>query len=323
MSLFGGGTDYPDWYEKNGGSVIGTTIYATTKGCSKIYEKFPDTPKDKIGHDLGYSAKLTFVPHGWIGLIMASLIAAYMSTISTHLNWGSSYIVNDWYQRFIKPEASQKELVMVGRISTVLLMILTAVMALWLQNAKQLFDILLQVGAGTGLLFILRWFWWRISAVSEITAMVSSFVIALLFKAINDGNIVPPESLQWLTWNWLQLPLGVFLTTICWVVATFVTKPSDDKVLRSFIELTNPGGPGWKPVMERAKEQNIEINIKHDAVNLPAGIICMILGCLAVYGALFGIGKIIYAQWGMATILLVVAAVSTGFILKLWGKVIK
>jgi len=266
---------------------------------------------------------MKFLPPGLLGLVVASLFAAYMSTVASLLNWGSSYIVNDWYQRFIKPEASQKELVMVGRISTVLLMILTAVMALWLQNAKQLFDILLQVGAGTGLLFILRWFWWRISAVSEITAMVSSFVIALLFKAINDGNIVPPESLQWLTWNWLQLPLGVFLTTICWVVATFVTKPSDDKVLRSFIELTNPGGPGWKPVMERAKEQNIEINIKHDAVNLPAGIICMILGCLAVYGALFGIGKIIYAQWGMATILLVVAAVSTGFILKLWGKVIK
>jgi len=299
------------------------TLYATTKGCSKIYERFPNTPKDKIGHDLGYSAMLTFVPHGWIGLIMASLIAAYMSTISTHLNWGSSYIVNDWYQRFIKPEASQKELVMVGRVSTVLLMILTAVMALWLQNAKQLFDILLQVGAGTGLLFILRWFWWRISAVSEITAMVSSFLIALLFKAVNDGTIILPDSLEWVKLGWLQLPLGVLLTTICWLVATFLTKPSDDKVLRSFIELTNPGGPGWRPVMERAKEQNIEIKIKHDAVNLPAGIICMILGCLAVYGALFGIGKIIYAQWGAATILLAIAAISTGFILKLWDRVIK
>ncbi len=298
--------------EKRLGALMQT--YAVSKGCGKIFKQFPKTPKDKIGHDLGYSAMLTYVPTGWIGLIMASLIAAYMSTISTHLNWGSSYIVNDWYQRFVSPEASQKSLVMVGRISTVILMVLTAVMALWLQNALQLFGILLQVGAGTGLLFILRWFWWRINPMSEITAMVVSFIVAVLFqfKYIDLG-----------IWDWLQLPLGVLITTIAWVLVTLVTKPSDDETLKRFLEKTNPGGPGWQPVVDRLKNKGMELTPEHDAVNIPAGIICMVLGCLAVYGALFGIGEIIYEQWSMAAILLAIAAMSTGAILKLWDKVIK
>lgn len=288
------------------------TLYATSKGCRTIFEAFPATPLDKIGHDLGYSAMLTFVPHGWIGLIMASLIAAYMSTISTHLNWGASYVVNDWYKRFRDPGASEKRLVMVGRISTVVLMVATAVVALWLQNAVQLFEILLQVGAGTGLLFILRWFWWRINAISEIVAMVASFVFAVAFRYIDFGY-----------WDWLQLPLGVALTTVCWVAATYMTKPTDDATLRRFIELTNPGGRGWQPVMERAKALGVRIETRHDAVNLPAGILCMVLGCLAVYGTLFSIGNWIYGQIGMAVLLLGIATVSTGAILKLWDRVIE
>jgi Na+/proline symporter len=288
------------------------TVYATSKGCRTIYEAFPATPLDKIGHDLGYSAMLTFVPHGWIGLIMASLIAAYMSTISTHLNWGSSYVVNDWYRRFQDPDASEKTLVLVGRVSTVVLMIATAIVALWLQNAVQLFEILLQVGAGTGLLFILRWFWWRINAISEIVAMVVSFLIAVSFKYIDLGY-----------WEWLELPLGVALTTVCWVAATYMTKPTDDATLRRFIELTHPGGRGWQPVVDRSEAAGIAIRPRHDAVNLPTGILCMVLGCLAVYGALFGIGSLLYGRMGMAVLLFVIAAISTIAILKLWDRVIE
>ncbi|MFN2167729.1 MAG: sodium:solute symporter family transporter, partial [Anaerolineae bacterium] len=288
------------------------TLHAQSMGCGAIYEAFPATPMDKIGHDLGYSAMLTFVPHGWIGLIMASLIAAYMSTISTHLNWGSSYVVNDWYRRFQHPTASDARLVLVGRISTVVLMVVTAVLALWLQNALQLFQILLQVGAGTGLLFILRWFWWRINAISEIVAMVASFLFAVAFQYIDFGF-----------WEWLELPLGVALTTVCWLTATFLTRPTDDAVLRKFITLTNPGGPGWKPVMDRAAAEGVTVSSKHDAVNIPAGILCMILGCLAVYGVLFGVGEWLYGQQAMATGLMVVAGVSTVAIFKLWDRVIE
>src|SRR5699024_4484964 len=124
-----------------------------------------------VANDMAYPAMLSFIPAGWLGIVVASLIAAYMSTISTQLNWGSSYLVNDFYKRFVRPGASPKELVLIGRISTVVLMAIASILALLLSSALQSFQILLQIGAGTGLLFILRWFWWRINAWSEITGM--------------------------------------------------------------------------------------------------------------------------------------------------------
>jgi SSS family solute:Na+ symporter len=155
---------------------------------ASIQDAFPNISEDKLGHDLAYSAMLTKLPSGLLGLVLASLIAAYMSTISTHLNWGSSYIVNDFYKQQIKKDASEKELVLVGRISTVVLMILSALFALYLQNAKQLFDIIIMFGAGTGLIFILRWFWWRINAWSEISAMIVSGIVSLLFSSKTIGG---------------------------------------------------------------------------------------------------------------------------------------
>ena len=147
-----------------------------------IQRAFPNVSSDVINDDLAYSAMLTYLPSGLLGLVLASLIAAFMSTISTHLNWGASYITHDFYRRFIKPEATEKELVSIGRISTVLLMVFAALLALALQNALQAFNILLQIGAGTGLIYILRWFWWRINAYSEITAMVVSLLVAIIFE---------------------------------------------------------------------------------------------------------------------------------------------
>ena len=155
---------------------------------ASIQEAFPNVSEDKLGHDLAYSAMLTKLPSGLLGLVLASLVAAYMSTISTHLNWGSSYLVNDFYKQQIKKNASEKELVLVGRISTIVLMVLSAFFALYLQNAKQLFDIIIMFGAGTGLIFILRWFWWRINAWSEISAMVVSGVVSLLFASQSIGG---------------------------------------------------------------------------------------------------------------------------------------
>ena len=140
--------------------------------------------RDKLGQDLAYPAMLTMLPKGLLGLVLASLISAFMSTISTHLNWGSSYVVNDFYLQLINKNASQKELVNVGRISVVVLMILSSIIAILLTNAYQLFDIILMFGAGTGSIFILRWFWWRINAWSEITALATSMIVTIFLEIL-------------------------------------------------------------------------------------------------------------------------------------------
>jgi solute:Na+ symporter, SSS family len=282
------------------------------KGLTAIKESFPETGLDKLGHDLAYPAMLTFLPVGLLGLVVASLVAAYMSTISTHLNWGSSYLVNDFWKRFINAEASQQELVWVGRASTVGLMVLTGVLALALENALQIFNILLQIGAGTGLLFILRWFWWRINPLSELTAMVVSFVVALYMAFGPTGDLL----------DWHKLVIGVGLTTICWLFVALVTPPSDTRTLRDFYKLTRPGGPGWRKVVTDAERDGETITgAEKGRSNLPAGILCMVIGCLAVYSALFATGFWIYGQYLPAVVLTVIAIASTVALIALWGKV--
>ncbi len=193
-----------------------------------------------VRDDLAYSAMLTFLPVGLLGMVVASLAAAYMSTISTHLNWGASYLVHDVWRRFVKPEAGEKELVRVGRIATVLLMACSGALALLLENALQAFQILLQIGAGTGLLFLLRWFWWRVNALAELSAMVASFLIAIYFELLHPTLFGAP--LPW----WQQLATGVALTTVVWLLAAFFGAPTDEATLRHFYRTTRPGGPGWR-----------------------------------------------------------------------------
>jgi Na+/proline symporter len=257
---------------------------------------------------------LTFLPHGLLGLVVASLIAAFMSTISTHLNWGSSYVVNDFYKRFINPEASEKKQVLVGRLSTVGLMILAGLIALVLSNALQAFHILLQIGAGTGLLFILRWFWWRINPYSEITAMVVSFVVAVYLQLIHPRTGLPDISTP------VRLAVGVGITTICWITVTLLTKPTESKTLRSFYRLVQPGGPGWKKVIDKAKQEGELLEEAKQAWDVPTGILCMVLGCFAVYSALFAIGYWIYGRHTLANILTVIAVVSTYILTKAWKR---
>jgi len=199
---------------------------------------------------------LTKLPSGLLGLVLASLIAAYMSTISTQLNWGSSYIVYDFYKQQINPNASEKKLVAVGRFSTVILMILSAALALLLQNALQLFELLLVFGAGTGLIFILRWFWWRINAWSEITAMFASGIISILLKLTPLGAYLFGTETG-LFENYLEYPIVVLVTTIIWLIATYVTQPESKKVLQSFYKKIQPGGPGWEKIVKDAEAENI------------------------------------------------------------------
>jgi SSS family solute:Na+ symporter len=275
---------------------------------ASLQEAFPHLDPDIVNDDLAYPAMLQKVlPPGWFGLVLASLTAAYMSTISTHLNWGSSYVVNDFYKRFVKPDAPEKELVLVGRISTVLMMVVAGFMALQLTNALQAFQILMQIGAGTGLLFILRWFWWRINAISELVAMVVSFVVALVFQFVETG-------LE----TWQQLICGVGITTVSWITATLLTQPADEETLKSFCKKTNPGGPGWKRVYRAIESEGDPV--EGDAVNLPRGILCMVLGCALVYSALFATGFWLYGQTMPAMILTSVSLVSAVTLFRLWGK---
>ena len=269
---------------------------------------FPDVDPAVINDDLAYPAMLQRVlPPGWLGLVLASLTAAYMSTISTHLNWGSSYVVNDFYQRFIKPDAPEKELVLVGRISAVVMMVVAGVIALQLTNALQAFQILLQIGAGTGLLFILRWFWWRVNAISELVAMTVSFVVAVFFQLVDTGL----ES-------WQQLVIAVAVTTFAWVAAALFTKPTDEQTLKRFCKKIHPGGPGWKHIYEAIESEGG--TVEGDPVNLPRGILNMVLGCMLVYCALFATGFWLYGQVMPAIVLSVAAVVAGGFLFKLWAN---
>ena len=275
---------------------------------------FPDVDKSIIGHDLAYPAMLTKLPSGLLGLLLASLAAAFMSTIASHLNWGSSYVVNDFYRRFFDQSASDKKLVFLGRLTTVILMIFSCIIALLLSNALQAFSILLQIGAGTGLLFILRWFWYRINIYSEISAMVISFLVALYLQIVHPRigfEVISTE---------VQLIIGVSVTTLSWILITYLTPSEDKKVLRDFYKKIQPGGIGWKKVVDDAKKEGVNIEGNKEAWDVPTGIICMVLGCLFVYSILFSIGSFLYSKYTVATTLLVISFVSLFFLQKAWKK---
>ena len=264
---------------------------------SDIQDAFPNLSPDKLGHDVAYPAMLTLLPTGLLGLVAASLIAAFMSTMSTQLNLGASYLVNDFYQRFIKPDASEKHLVNVGRLFTVISIILGGGLGLFLTSAGQAFELLLMIGAGTGMIYILRWFWWRINAYTEIVAMVSSLCIAFYFNFINQS--FP---------GWEKIVIGAILTTVVWVVATYFTPPDDDETLQKFVKKVNPGGPGWSRYSH---------GVSSEPWPVPNGILCMMLGCFAVYGVLLGVGQLIYGEpFGIALIGL--AGVSAFGLTRLW-----
>jgi len=270
-----------------------------------IARAFPNADPSIINDDLAYPAMLERVlPHGWLGLVVASLLAAYVSTISTHLNWGSSYIVHDFYSRFVRPDASESEQVLAGRVSTVIMMLVAGFFALQLSNALQGFQILLQVGAGTGLIFILRWFWWRINAISEVVAMVVSFVVAVGLQ-LGDFGLAA----------WQELLTGISITTLCWVSTAIMTSPADPETLKSFCRHINPGGPGWRHVYEDLRADGT--TPASDPVNIPRGIVCMMLGCLAVYSVLFSTGFWIYGEALGGTVLAVTALAASAGIVRL------
>ena len=279
---------------------------------ASIREAFPNVSEDKLGHDLAYSAMLTKLPTGLLGLVLASLVAAYMSTISTHLNWGASYIVNDLYKQQINPEASEKELVNVGRFATIILFLLSSILALLLTNALQIFDFIIMFGAGTGLIFILRWFWWRINAWSEISAILVSGVISILFNMKMISNILFGQDA--IMPEYMKFPMVVFITTFIWIVITFLTPPENKKVLLNFYKKTTPGGPGWKKIINNHKIERSEWSV-------PSGILAMILSLIMIYSLLFSTGYIIYGNLQLGISLIIIAIIAAYLLSKVWKRI--
>ena len=257
---------------------------------------FPNVDPSILKHDLAYPAMLVFLPHGLLGLVVASLAAAYMSTISTHLNWGASYVVDDFYRRFLVPDRDERHYVAVARLSTVGLIVLALLVSLWLQNALQAFQILLQIGAGTGMIFLLRWFWWRINAWSEISAMVISFAVAVWFQFGHEAVGLPALHPS------LQLVIGVAATTVVWLAVTFATAPTDTATLQDFYDRIRPFGRGWHRV--------VQVDDTPARGSVTAALSCWLLGCVVVYAALFGTGYILYGRPGSGSIFLAASALA-------------
>jgi SSS family solute:Na+ symporter len=273
---------------------------------SDIELAFPHVDRALIGHDMAYPAMLKFLPAGFLGLMVAGLLAAYVSTLSTHLNWGTSYLVHDFYRRFMNPGASERHYVMAGRIVTALLMVLAAALTFVLDTARASFELLMSVGAGTGLLYLLRWFWWRINAWSEIAAMASSFIIALgFFIAQKNGVAIPGH---------VSLLITVAATTVVWVTVTFVTPPTDRSTLVSFYRLVRPAGPGWNSVRGEA-------GVGPSPDSLPMSLLGWVLGCTFVYAALFGTGSFLYGRMTQAFLWLAILLVSGIALLRLLPRV--
>ncbi len=234
-----------------------------------------------IGHDLAYPAMLLGLPSGLKGLVVAALLAAYLSTMSTHMNWGASYIVNDVYVRFVNRDAKEKQLVLLGRVSSALIAVAAGAFMLTLGTASEAFNLLISVGAGTGAIYLLRWFWWRVNAWTEIVGMVVSLTIAL-FLRYSAATAAYSSS--------LKLLITVLATTLAAVIATFAFPPADDATLRAFIDRTGVGGGLWRSARVRL---GITTREKTDFADSLKGAIA---GCCLVYSLLFGVGEVLYGR---------------------------
>ncbi|UTD14013.1 Na+:solute symporter [Tenacibaculum mesophilum] len=273
--------------------IVGLASLIIFPSLDSMNQAFPSLTTEMQGHDVAYAAMMTYLPAGLLGIVLTSLIAAFMSTISTQLNWGSSYIVNDFYSRFINKNASEKQKVVVGRISTIVLMLCAALFSFYLQSAKGVFDLLLQIGAGTGLLFILRWFWSRINPYSEIAAMAISFIIAVFFF-INGKIEVPFTQIA----GYWQLIIGVLVTTVGWVIVTLLTNPTNTKTLEKFDSLIFENENKFK--------------------NVGYKILGFITGTIGIYSFLFASGNWIYGETTLAATLSTISLICILILRKIW-----
>ncbi len=307
--------------------IVGLCSMLVFPELADLRKAFPHVSADLVKDDMAYPAMLTFLPAGVLGLAVASLLAAYVSTMSTHLNWGASYLVNDFYRRFIAPDASERQQVWISRFVTLVLMLLTALVYLLLNSSRQGFEVILSIGAGTGLIYLLRWFWWRINAWSEISAMISSFVVSVLILVSNhflaagwmaagyrdamlDQGLLEQVNGVTRIPGHIGLIVTVIVTTIVWVLVTYLTAPAPWETLVSFYRLVRPAGPGWSSIRREA-------GLSASPDSLATSLLAWVLGCMAVYSALFGAGSLLFHQTSQGVVLVIVFAVSTAALIAL------
>jgi solute:Na+ symporter, SSS family len=274
---------------------------------SDIQKGFPNLDPRLLGHDVAYPAMLKFLPAGFAGLMLGGLIAANSSTILTHLNWGASYLVHDFYRRFIRGDATEKHYVFMGRLATIALFLLSSGLVFVLDTAKSAFDIILQVGAGTGLLYLLRWFWWRINAWCEVVAMISSFVVSVGFIVLERQHILTFDSAP-------KLILTIIITTICWVLAAYFAPQTDRQTLIDFYRKVHPSGPGWEPIRLQAGMSKEEAE---SGESIPMAMVGWVAGCTMIWSALFTVGNFLYGRLGYGFLMLAVFVVSALVLLRI------
>jgi Na+/proline symporter len=292
--------------------LVGLASIIVYPQLSDIQKAFPDLDPSLLGHDIAYPAMLRFLPVGWIGLMVGGLVAANSSTILTHLNWGASYLVHDFYRRFIRSDATEKHYVAAGRIATLILFLASAGLVFVLESAQDNFNIMLQVGAGTGLLYLLRWFWWRITAWCEIVAMVSSFTVSIGFLFLRkSGTMIGTHK---------ELMLTILITTICWVITAYVGPQTDREALRNFYRKVRPAGPGWTAF--RAEFDTAGGPPEEAADNVPMALIGWVFGSVMIWAALFTVGNFLYGRMDLAIGLGITFLVSAGVLIavvrRLW-----
>lgn len=311
--------------------IVGLASLIVFPDIASLRTAFPNVPAQFIQHDFAYPAMLSrYLPVGFLGLVVASLIAAFMSTVASQVNWGSSYMVNDFYARFLNKSATEKQKVLVGRISTVALMFFSVLLALVLENALQAFQYMLMIGAGTGLIYILRWFWWRINAFTELSAMIAAGVFSLAFILTENLFLIRTGhgmvelwgiTLSFTVWNIVKFIGVVAATSLVWIIVTYLTPPSSDETLQKFYTKIRPGGPGWKAVRVKALSQGIDLQKEDDLRwDVPTGILCMLLGCVAVYSILFSTGFFLYGKMIPALAFLSSGVIASFLLSRTWKK---
>ncbi|HYN08864.1 MAG TPA: sodium:solute symporter family protein [Vicinamibacterales bacterium] len=280
---------------------------------SDIQRAFPHLDPTLLGHDIAYPAMLKFLPAGFIGLMVGGLIAANSSTILTHLNWGASYLVHDFYRRFVRRDASERHYVRVGRLVTVGLFVASSFAVYLMDTAKDAFDIILQIGAGTGLLYLVRWFWWRVNAWCEVVAMTSSLAVSIALLIMARSGVAMSSH--------AALLLTVAVTTVCWVATAYLGPPTDRSVLVNFYRSVRPFGPGWAAIR---REAGVVSDDGAGAENVPRALLGWFAGCAAIWSALFTIGNALYGRWMQASVLMAVFVVSalalTQVLRRLWPE---
>ncbi|MGH9751860.1 MAG: sodium:solute symporter family protein [Blastocatellia bacterium] len=281
---------------------------------SDIQAAFPNLDPKLLGHDIAYPAMLKFLPVGFVGLMVGGLVAANSSTILTHLNWGASYLVHDFYRRFINRAAEERHYVFAGRVATIALFFLSSGLVFYLDDAKDAFDIILQVGAGTGLLYLARWFWWRVNAWCEVVAMISSFLVSVVFLILEKQSVYSTASA-------MRLIITIAVTTACWLLAAYLAPRTDRKTLIEFYRKVRPAGPGWETIRQESGISKAEASQTGDSI--PLALIGWVAGCAMIWSSLFTVGNVLYGRYDYALALGAVFVISGVLLLmvinRLWA----